>query len=280
MIEESEMDNQEIMVSVCCICFNHEKYIEEALNGILRQKTNFNYEIIIHDDVSSDNSMLIANKYREAYPNIVKIYIEDENQWTKKVDILKKTYKLAKGKYIAICECDDYWIDEYKLQKQIDFLENNINYSACFHKAKKICNDEFVEFMPNIDTNRNFNINEIFNNWIIPTASFVFRGELVNRIPESKKFMYTDIVTFLTMASNGEVYFLNEVMSVYRQVDSGAILLGKKNKNTDQYIRTLKHNKELKKKFPKLSRSIVFKKNVLIRVLMLVYLIKSKRRCS
>lgn len=121
------------VVSVRCTAYNHEKYIRDSIEGFLIQKTNFPFEIVIHDDASTDSTADIIREYEKKYPSIIKPIYETENQYSKydstMVDIINKELK---GDYIAFCEGDDYWIDENKLQKQVDFLQNNPEYGMCF----------------------------------------------------------------------------------------------------------------------------------------------------
>lgn len=127
---------ENVMVSICCIVYNHESYIRQCLDGFIMQKTNFVYEIVIHDDASTDKTAEIIREYEAKYPNIIKPIYQKENQYSKGIQI-SATYNLprAKGKYIALCEGDDYWTDPLKLQKQVDFLEINLEYSGCVHQA-------------------------------------------------------------------------------------------------------------------------------------------------
>jgi glycosyltransferase involved in cell wall biosynthesis len=131
--------HNEPLVSVCCITYNHEKYIREAIEGFLMQETSFPIEILIHDDASTDKTADIIREYEAKYPNIIKPIYQTENQYSKGVGI-SATYQWprAKGKYIALCEGDDYWTDPYKLQKQVDFLEANPEYGICFTYSKKV----------------------------------------------------------------------------------------------------------------------------------------------
>lgn len=118
-----------IMVSIKCLVYNHEKFIRETLEGFIMQKTNFRFEAIVHDDASTDNTANIIREYAEKYPGIIKPIYEIENQYSKKDSSLSRIINEAcTGKYIAMCEGDDYWTDPYKLQKQVDFLEGTIKY--------------------------------------------------------------------------------------------------------------------------------------------------------
>ncbi len=118
------------LVSICCITFNHEKYIGKTLEGFLMQKTNFSFEILIHDDASTDSTANVIREYEAKYPHIIKPIYQTENQFSKGIRSMYGVFNFprASGKYIAMCEGDDYWIDENKLQSQADFLEQNEDY--------------------------------------------------------------------------------------------------------------------------------------------------------
>ena len=121
--------NRNIKVSISCITYNHVHYIKDALNGFLMQKTDFAYEVLIHDDASTDGTNEIIRKYEDEYPEIFKPLYEKENQWDKgRRGSVAFNFPRAQGKYIAICEGDDYWTDPYKLQKQVDFLDGNPDF--------------------------------------------------------------------------------------------------------------------------------------------------------
>ena len=127
------------LVSICCLSYNHSKFIRKCLDSLLMQKTNFDYEILIHDDASNDGSDEIIKEYVQKYPNIIKPLFESENMHSKEVAISKTfNFPRVQGKYVAMCEGDDYWTDEYKLQKQVDFMEKNSEYLISFHKVQKI----------------------------------------------------------------------------------------------------------------------------------------------
>ncbi len=134
--------SNEIMVSVCCLAYNHGKYIRKCLDGFVMQKTNFKFEILIHDDASTDDTADIIREYELKYPEIIKPIYQTENQHSKGIKV-NQTYQYprVRGKYIAWCEGDDYWIDEYKLQKQFDVMESHPECSICVHKVQVIKED-------------------------------------------------------------------------------------------------------------------------------------------
>lgn len=123
------------LVSICCITYNHAQFIRKCLDGFLMQTTNFPIEILIHDDCSTDGTTEIIREYETIYPDLIFPLYEEENQYQhgKAAEIDFYNYRRARGKYIAYCEGDDYWTDPLKLQKQVDFMEANPEYSVCFH---------------------------------------------------------------------------------------------------------------------------------------------------
>ena len=173
------------LVSIRCITYNHAPYIAQCLEGFLAQETTFPFEIVVHDDASTDETAGVVKGYESKYPKIIKGIYEIENQYSKHDDSIDRIMNPhLRGKYIALCEGDDYWCSPHKLQKQVEFLESNPNYSACAHntlflnlRKKK----NFVRYpMKDIDLMLE-NILER-NDW--HTSSLVCKTEyLVNRPP-------------------------------------------------------------------------------------------------
>lgn len=132
----------EEFVSVVMLCYNHEKYLSKALDSVLMQQTNFTYKIVIGDDCSPDHSQTIINTYARRYPEKFRAFCRSKNLGMNEnfVDLIHH----CKGKYIAYLECDDYWIDEKKLQKQVDFLESHPNYSAVAAQCRVVDQDNKV----------------------------------------------------------------------------------------------------------------------------------------
>ena len=175
-----EKNDNRIMVSIKCLAYNHEKYIRKCLEGIVSQKTNFKFEVIVHDDASTDKTANIIHEFENNYPDIIKPIYEETNLYQSDIIALRKKMNMfVKGKYVAFCECDDYWIDENKLQKQVDFLENHKDYSMCFHNAIEHYEDNSQEDrqFSHIE-NRDYSGLEIFETWQVPTASVMVREEV------------------------------------------------------------------------------------------------------
>lgn len=211
-----------LLVSISCITYNHEDYIEDALNGFLMQKTDFKYEILIHDDASTDKTASIIREYSKKYPDIIKPIYQTENQYSKGISISATyNYPRAQGKYIAICEGDDYWTDEYKLQKQVDYMEKHSECSMCFHAANivDVNKKSTGKFVRPSNEDKSYTADDIIlgGGGIFPTASVVFPKKLILDLPE---FYYKspvgDYPLAMILSSKGYVYYIDDVMSAYR----------------------------------------------------------------
>ena len=205
------------LVSISCITYNHAPYIRQCLDGFLMQKTTFPFEILIHDDASTDNTADIIREYERKYPDIIKPIYQKENQYSKGIPISATfNWPRAMGKYIALCEGDDYWIDPLKLQKQIDVLEKDPACSLCFHNAiiKNFQNNTEIEFNKKGKKNVYSIRDAIVRSWFTPTASFVFRNDA--RICNKQcKNVNGDMLLLYSAALVGYLYYIDEIMSVY-----------------------------------------------------------------
>lgn len=218
----------EPLVSVVVITYNHEPYINECLDGIISQKTDFPIEILVNDDCSTDNTASIIKEYELKHPNLFRCIYQIENQYSKGVhpwsDIL---FPIAKGKYVALCEGDDYWIDPYKLQKQVDFMEANPNYGFIGTKCKikrnnDIIDEEIVYLKNPIETKGIYEYyDNVFKKYAMfgpptRTVSLLYRTELLyNENPIG------DYTLQAILAYKSNFAFINEVCCVYRVHDTG-----------------------------------------------------------
>lgn len=224
------MDDRPLLVSIHCLVYNHEPFLRQCLDGFVMQQTNFRFEAVVHDDVSTDGSADIIRDYAAKYPDIIKPIFETENQYSKGYGALDHIMiNACTGKYIAMCEGDDYWTDPQKLQKQIDFLDSHSDYSMCFHNAIEHWEDNSNEdgLFSNIK-DQDYTGKYIFENWIIPTASVVFRREVLTcdyhlRLIENGHFCYGDILWFITAAKLGKLRGMSFCGSVYRRHKNGAV---------------------------------------------------------
>ncbi|MBQ2857748.1 MAG: glycosyltransferase [Bacteroidaceae bacterium] len=212
------MDKNNIIVSIICLAYNHEKYIRQCLEGFIMQKTNFTYEVIIHDDASTDKTATIIKEYESKFPNIIKPIYQKENQYSKGIKIGDTfLYPKARGKYIAECEGDDYWIDPLKLQKQVDFLEENPNYTMC-------CSDAIIKTTESIldwsryPQNQDVLIEDIIINggWFIQTASLIYRKNILDKYPDYCKNCHVgDYPIMLWAGINGKIRWFAEKQVIY-----------------------------------------------------------------
>ncbi|MGF0019623.1 glycosyltransferase family 2 protein [Sporofaciens sp. SGI.106] len=217
----------EIEVSVYCLAYNHEKYIRDALEGFVKQKTTFRFEVIVHDDASTDNTASIIKEYEIKYPEIIKGIYQKENQYSQGVNILEKyIYPKIRGKYIAICEGDDCWIDEKKLQKQFDALEKHPECDMCAHRAKLFdCSKNMVaKIFPAISKERVLTVEEVIygEGGFLPTASLFFRKDILMNPMDFQRIWSIDYTIQIRGALRGGIYFIPETMAIYRWKSDGS----------------------------------------------------------
>lgn len=224
------------ILSVCLITYNHGKYIRKALDGIFSQKVNFPMEVIIADDCSTDNTREIILEYYEKYSSIIHLIFQDKN-----IGPAENWYQLMKspaGKYIAYFEGDDYWTDPLKLQKQIDFLEQNPSYAISFHDVREIDLDgTTIRKLPIQKLKEDLTLYDLVSTNFIPTVSAVFR----NYVTDYDFIMQAPIGDYLLHISNamhGPIRYHKEIMAAYR-TNSGVFSSIKKYKQREKIVRTL-----------------------------------------
>lgn len=208
-----------IMVSVICNAYNHEKYIKSALDGFVMQKTNFPFEVLVHDDASTDGTADIIREYEAKYPDIIKPIYQSENQYSQKIPISKTfQYPRAKGKYIAFCEGDDYWTDPLKLQKQFDLMESHPECDMCAHTAQYEKNGELAEYVMPSETDTILTIDEVICNGggYLATASHFFKKKLIENPPKFREILSLDYTLQIQGALSGGILYIADCMSVYR----------------------------------------------------------------
>jgi len=209
------------LISVLIITYNHEKYIAEAIEGALLQQCSYSIEIVIGDDCSKDETTAICKKFAEKYPGKIKLLLNEHNIGMMPNFI--KTFGACTGKYIAMCEGDDYWTDPLKLQKQVGFLEANPDYAICFHRVKEWFNGELHESKLNTSaTEETLSINNLASGNFMHTPSVVFRNHLFTDFPGwfSKSFL-GDYVLHMLNAQRGLIKYFPETMAVYRYHQGG-----------------------------------------------------------
>lgn len=209
-------ENTPVVVSVVMIAYNLEKYLAKAIESVLDQKTSYKLELVIGEDCSKDKTREIALSYQKKYPYIINVLLPEKNQGLTPNCIA--THNACKGKYIALLDGDDYWTNEDKLQKQIDFLENNLDFSGCAHQSTKIydnnpslqhtfgsANDEVYTLTDTI-THRKFHTSSlVYRKWIWDKV-----GGIPSTISSNERAIYPMIAIF------GKIKYFKESMCVYR----------------------------------------------------------------
>ncbi len=216
------MEKKDILVSIWCLTYNHELYIRDAIEGFLAQNVNFEYEIIIHDDASTDNTAKVVEEYERKYPEVIHGIYQKRNQYSKNYPSTKWMIEMmiqnCKGKYIAMCEGDDYWIDVQKLQIQINYLERHSECMMTIHNGVIINYENDKIYSANLYTDDcMMPPKDIITQKIIPlTASMVYRREAKEMEEFFSNAGIGDYPNLLYCLTKGELYYFNRVMSVYR----------------------------------------------------------------
>ncbi|MBQ2676804.1 MAG: glycosyltransferase [Clostridia bacterium] len=211
----------DVVVSIICNTYNHEKYVADALESFLMQKTDFKYEVLVHDDASTDKTADVIRQYEKKYPDIIKPIYQTENQHSQKIPVMP-TYQFprVKGKYIAFCEGDDYWTDSSKLQKQFDALEAHPEIDICAHTVTMVNADtkESINEIKPSEKDCVFPLEEVVlgHGGFVGTNSLMYRAEINNDIPLFRKMYGLDYFLQLHGSLRGGMLYLADNMSSYR----------------------------------------------------------------
>ena len=223
------MKSNKTLVSISCMTYNHKVFIRQCLDGFMMQRCSFKFEVLIHDDASTDGTQDIIREYETRYPDIIKPIYQKENQYSKGIDPdpnVKYNFSRAKGKYIAMCEGDDYWTDPYKLQKQVDFLESHPDYVMCSHKYQiyEQESNEYVNILPEIENEKGddfFLTDLIVGKWLVqPLCMMCRKSALEDKRLERYKYMI-DTVFIYNLLTQGKAFCLSDTMGVYRVQNRG-----------------------------------------------------------
>lgn len=225
------MIQQEILVAINCLTYNHEPYIRQCLEGFVTQKTKFRFVAIVHDDASTDNTAKIVREYADKYPDIIKPIFETVNQYSKKDGSLDKIINQAINetncKYIAVCEGDDYWTDPFKLQKQVDILDRYPDYGMAYGRVRNYIHKE-NRFLAKISGDKeSFNTLLLHNR--IPTMTVLIRRkhylkylEEVQPFSISNGWQKGDYPLWLFISHYSKIYFSTDIYGVYRILEASA----------------------------------------------------------
>ncbi len=215
----------DIPVSVLITTYNHEEFIAQCIDSVLMQETNFKIEIILGEDHSTDGTRAICQEYAQKHSDKIRLFLRNREDViyingnaTGRFNFMENL-KVARGKYVALCEGDDYWTDPLKLQKQVDFMEQNSSYGICFHRAKVLRNDSDLELHPIPPSEDNvYSYADLLRHYnFITTASAVFRIPKDFTIPSwFTEVNFGDLALYYLVARNKKIKCLDSVMSVYR----------------------------------------------------------------
>ena len=223
-------NNQLPLVSIQCLVYNHEPFLRQCLDGFVMQKTNFKFEAIVHDDVSTDGSAEIIREYAEKYPDIIKPIYEIENQYSKKDGSLERIMNGAcKGKYIALCEGDDCWIDSMKLQMQVDVMEARPEVSLCYTRNESFdIEQNKVVWIRGLDC-VDFRSFLIYDETITPTVMMrtIHLKQYEQEIhPNTRGWLMGDTPLWLWLSKKGEIHPIDVITARYHAHAGSASRVG------------------------------------------------------
>ena len=229
------------MVSVMCNAYNHEAYIRDALDGFVMQKTNFRFEVLVHDDASTDGTADIIREYEKKYPELIKPIYQTENQRSKGGGRVGKIQRArVRGKYTAICEGDDYWTDPLKLQKQYDAMEAHPEVDMCAHAAKMVKAEtrKLVRMLAPKDYDTILTAEEVIagGGGYVATCSLFYRSELDTDIPRFRQKSNMDYYLQIHGSLRGGIIYFSDCMSEYRVSANGSWTMRIK-KNEDKMLK-------------------------------------------
>lgn len=218
--------SEDTMVSICCVTYNQKQYITKAVDSFLMQETRYKYEIIIQDDASTDGTQQILMEYKNKYSDKIRLNLHTENEYSKGVPTLCKVMQQAKGKYIAICEGDDYWTDSSKLERQINYMEEHPKCSFLCTASEYINDDgDYLGKYEELKISKKFTVVDLLQHgYCFPTASYFFPSKYIEKVPEfyflSNPIDDMPLQLLCTYYSYG--YYLNEITCAYRQNSVGS----------------------------------------------------------
>lgn len=212
------------LLSIVCLTYNHAAFIKETLEGFIRQETNFPFEVVVHDDASTDSTAAVIREYAARYPHLIKPIYQRENQYSKGVPFSTRLFAQAGGKYIAYCEGDDYWTDPRKLQIQVDFLEAHRDYVMTYHDAFMF-NSQGIVRSPHLTGKyrKDASALQLQQARPISTLTVCFRNVLMELPPELHSVEVLDICWWSLLGAHGKGKFIEEIKPAAYRVHEGGI---------------------------------------------------------
>jgi glycosyltransferase involved in cell wall biosynthesis len=230
-------------LSVCLITYNHEQFIAQALESVLAQQTDFDYEIVIGDDCSTDRTRQIAFEYQQRYPDKIFLGPSEKNLGVNRN--LAQTLQACRGQYIALLEGDDYWTSAVKLQRQVDFLDSYPDCATCFHAVKIFHENDSTppRVSPRRGQKKISTIEDLLRlGNFIPTCSAVFKNGLFGELPN---WFYTlriaDFPLHVFNSQHGKIGYINQVMGAYRIHSGGSFSAETNFRNVQEVVRLYDH---------------------------------------
>jgi len=234
---QSVLQNSSLYISVCLITYNQEGYISQAIESIVNQKTSFSFELIIGEDCSKDNTRQVCEAYQQRYPGLIRLLPSSKNYGM--MGNFIRTLNSANGKYIAFCEGDDYWSDENKLQKQVEFLESNTDYTLVGHNYERLYKNNTkgkVDRRP--EAKNSFVIDDYIKSHFIHINTLLYKK--VATVPDwFSSLSVGDQPLIIYMAQYGKIGYMNDFMSVYRINDESFMSTNKVSQVIKNFIKDL-----------------------------------------
>ena len=218
---------KDIKVSIVCATFNHEKYIREAIDSFLMQETDFRFEIIIHDDASTDRTPEIIKEYSIKYPDVIVPILQKENMYSRKIPIYQNfIFPIIRGTYIASCEGDDYWTDKHKLQREVEALDKHTELDICAHGAMIVYANtkEIKGYIAPTNKETVLSLDEVIlgGGGYVSTNSLMYRFSIDSDIPAFRRFTNDDYAKQIHGSLRGGMYYIPEIMSAYRYLSDNS----------------------------------------------------------
>lgn len=229
-------------VSVHMTTYNHERFIKQAIESVLMQRVDFEYELVIGEDCSTDRTREFALQLQREYPGRIRLVLPERNLGMKSNFV--RTLAACRGQYVALLERDDYWISSHKLQKQVDLMDAHPDYSSCFHTVRVFSEDEKkrTELYPRWASGHIFSLEDILSLNFMPTCSVMFRNHLIREFPDWwYRQELVDWPLHILNAEHGKIGFINGVMAAYRIHVGGTWSAGDPVRRLKETIKMLQH---------------------------------------
>ena len=255
-------------VSVSIITYNHEKYIAQTIDSVLKQRVNFSYEIIIGDDCSTDGTRAILLAYQKKHPDVIQLVLHPKRYEgvPGRLNNITNLYA-CRGQYIALLDGDDYWISEEKLQRQVDFLDQHPDYALTFHNARVVSEEQtFPDYNHSekfdfLNADATFTHSDVAERWFMQTSSIVYRNKLLGEFPDWFWNIYSaDYILQLLLTQHGKVRYFHHLKSVRRK--NNASFSAMHNRSLNDNSRRIEEMIIMRKEFKYVHSSTSFRRRL------------------